>query len=279
MAIVHTDYGPAPEDVLRLEEVDKPAMADDQVLVRVRAASVDRGTWHIMAGLPYPIRVAGFGLRKPKYLNPGRSLAGTVEAVGKDVTGFEPGDDVFGIGGGSFAEYVCVRTDKLAAKPTNLSFDAGGCRADLRAHRPPGRARPRRGQGRSEGADRRCLGRSGQLRRADRQGVRSRRHRCVQHREGRPGASPRRRPRHRLQPRGFRRRPAPLRRDPRHRRQPSAVPPPARPHPRGNDSSSSEARPMVGGWAAPTDNCGRSCCPSSSARNWARSSHRRTPPT
>ena len=122
-AIVHDDYGTAPEAVLRLEEVDKPAMADDQVLVRVHAASVDRGTWHIMAGLPYPIRVAGFGLRRPKYLNPGRSLAGTVEAVGKDVTGFKPGDEVFGIGGGSFAQYVCVRTDKLAPKPTNLSFE------------------------------------------------------------------------------------------------------------------------------------------------------------
>ncbi len=71
-AIVHDDYGTIPEDVLRLEEVGKPTIADDQVLVRVQAASVDRGTWHIMAGLPYPIRVAGFGLRRPKYLNPGR---------------------------------------------------------------------------------------------------------------------------------------------------------------------------------------------------------------
>ena len=119
-AIVHNDYGTAPEDVLRLAEVDKPTMADDQVLVRVHAASVDRGTWHIIAGLPYPIRVAGFGLRKPKYLNPGRSLAGTVKAVGNKVTGSKPGDEVFGICAGSFAEYVCVRTDKLAPKPTNL---------------------------------------------------------------------------------------------------------------------------------------------------------------
>jgi NADPH:quinone reductase-like Zn-dependent oxidoreductase len=79
--------------------VDKPTIRDDEVLVRVRAASVDRGTWHLMAGLPYPIRVAGSGLRKPKYLNPGRSLAGTVEATGNDVTGFQPGDEVFGIGG------------------------------------------------------------------------------------------------------------------------------------------------------------------------------------
>ena len=122
-AIVHDTYGTAPENVLRLEEVDKPTIADGQVLVRVRAASVDRGTWHVMAGLPYPIRVAGFGLRKPKYLNPGRSLAGTVEAVGNEVTGFQPDDEVFGICAGSFAEYVALRPDKLAAKPSNLSFD------------------------------------------------------------------------------------------------------------------------------------------------------------
>jgi NADPH:quinone reductase-like Zn-dependent oxidoreductase len=122
-AIVHDAYGTVPADVLRFIEVDKPTIADDQALVRVRAASVDRGTWHIMAGLPYPIRIAGFGLRKPKYLNPGRSLAGIVEAVGKDVTNFKPGDEVFGIGAGSFAEYVGARTDKLATKPSNLSFD------------------------------------------------------------------------------------------------------------------------------------------------------------
>ena len=122
-AIVHDDYGTVPEDVLRFEEVEKSTIADDQVLVRVHAASVDRGTWHIMAGLPYPIRVAGFGLRKPKYLNPGRSLAGTVEAVGNNATGFEPGDDVFGICAGSFAEYASVRPDKLALKPSNLSFE------------------------------------------------------------------------------------------------------------------------------------------------------------
>jgi NADPH:quinone reductase-like Zn-dependent oxidoreductase len=122
-AIIHDKYGTVPENVLRLEEVPKPTIADNQVLVRVHAVSVDRGTWHIMGGVPYPIRVAGFGLRKPKYLNPGRSLAGTVEAVGNNVTGFEPGDGVFGICAGSFAQYVGVRTDKLAPKPSNLSFE------------------------------------------------------------------------------------------------------------------------------------------------------------
>jgi NADPH:quinone reductase-like Zn-dependent oxidoreductase len=122
-AVVQDDYGPAPEDVLRLEEVDKPTIGPNEVLVRVHAASVDRGTWHIMAGLPYPIRLAGFGLRRPKYSNPGRSLAGTIEAIGTDVAGFKLGDAVFGICDGSFAEYAGVRTDKLAAKPANLSFD------------------------------------------------------------------------------------------------------------------------------------------------------------
>jgi NADPH:quinone reductase-like Zn-dependent oxidoreductase len=89
----------------------------------VHAASVDRGTWHVMAGLPYAIRLAGFGLRRPKYRNPGRSLAGTIEAIGAHATGFNPGDAVFGICDGSFAEYACVRTDKLAPKPANLSFE------------------------------------------------------------------------------------------------------------------------------------------------------------
>ena len=122
-AIVHDKYGTTPDDVLRLAQVAKPSLHDDEVLVRVHAASVDRGTWHIMTGRPYPIRVAGFGLRKPKYPNPGRSLAGTVEAVGADVTGFSPGDEVYGICDGSFAQYVRVRTDKLAPKPASLTFE------------------------------------------------------------------------------------------------------------------------------------------------------------
>jgi NADPH:quinone reductase-like Zn-dependent oxidoreductase len=105
-----------------LAQVSRPSIGDGEVLVRVHAASVDRGTWHIMTGLPYPIRVAGFGLRRPKYLNPGRSLAGTAEAVGSDVTGFSPGDEVYGIGDGSSAQYIAVGTEKLAPKPVSLSF-------------------------------------------------------------------------------------------------------------------------------------------------------------
>jgi NADPH:quinone reductase-like Zn-dependent oxidoreductase len=121
--ILQDRYGPDPEDVLRLAEVDRPAIGDAEVLVRVHAASVDRGTWHAMAGLPYPIRAAGFGLRRPKYANPGRSLAGTVAAVGGAVTDFRVGDEVFGIGNSALAEYSRARADKLAPKPVNLSFE------------------------------------------------------------------------------------------------------------------------------------------------------------
>src|SRR5688572_14736128 len=120
-AIVQDEYGSAPEEVLRIAEVARPTIGRDEVLVRVRAASVDRGTWHVMVGLPYPIRVAGFGLRRPKALNPGRSVTGVVEAVGANVDEFRPGDEVFGVcDGSSFAEYAAARADKLAAKPANL---------------------------------------------------------------------------------------------------------------------------------------------------------------
>ena len=122
-AIVQDEYGTAPEAVLRLAEIARPAIADDEILVRVRAASVDRGTWHLMAGLPYPMRLAGFGLRRPKAPNPGRSLAGTVESAGQEVTGFEPGDEVYGTCDGSFAPYARARASRLAPKPANLSFE------------------------------------------------------------------------------------------------------------------------------------------------------------
>jgi NADPH:quinone reductase-like Zn-dependent oxidoreductase len=123
LSIVQDEYGSSPEDVLRLATVDRPAPADDEVLVRVHAASVDRGTWHIMAGLPRAIRVAGFGLRRPKARNPGRSVAGVVEAVGRDVTGLAVGDDVYGTVDGSFAEYATGSPQRLARMPANLSFE------------------------------------------------------------------------------------------------------------------------------------------------------------
>jgi NADPH:quinone reductase-like Zn-dependent oxidoreductase len=122
-AIVQDEYGSAPEVVLRLAEIDQPAIGDDEVLVRVRAASVDRGTWHLMTGLPILMRIMGFGFRRPKAPNPGRSLAGIVEAVGKNVTKFERGDEVYGTCDGSFAEYAGARVGLLALKPANLSFE------------------------------------------------------------------------------------------------------------------------------------------------------------
>ena len=120
-AIVQDTYGSA--DVLELRDIDLPQIADDQVLVRVHAAGVDRGVWHLMAGLPYPIRIAGYGVRAPKHPVLGMDLAGVVEAVGKDVTRFAPGDEVFGIGKGAFAEYAVAPEGKLAPKPANLTFE------------------------------------------------------------------------------------------------------------------------------------------------------------
>jgi NADPH:quinone reductase-like Zn-dependent oxidoreductase len=120
-AIVQDTYGSA--DVLVPRDIDKPVPKDNEVLVRVHAAGVDRGVWHLMTGLPYLLRIAGFGLRRPKHRVRGRELAGRVEAIGKDVTRFRPGDEVMGIGEGSFAEYACAREDKLAPKPASLTFE------------------------------------------------------------------------------------------------------------------------------------------------------------
>ena len=105
-----------------LRDIDKPEIGDDEVLVRVHAAGVDRGVWHLMTGRAYLIRLAGYGLRRPKNPVRGREVAGRVEAIGKDVTRFRPGDEVMGTSEGSFAEYARAREDKLAPKPANLSF-------------------------------------------------------------------------------------------------------------------------------------------------------------
>jgi len=117
-AIVQNGYGSA--DVLRMAEIDRPAIAGNEVLVRVRAAGVDRGVWHFMAGKPYAARLA---LGRPKNRVAGMDLAGTVVAVGGDVTRFAVGDEVFGVGKGSFAEYAAARENKLAHKPARLSFE------------------------------------------------------------------------------------------------------------------------------------------------------------
>jgi len=120
-AIVQDTYGSA--DVLELRDIGTPEIAAGEVLVRVRAAGVDRGVWHLMTGLPYPVRLAGYGLRAPKTPVPGTNIAGVVEAVGHEVTRFQPGDEVFGFGKGAFAEYACAPENKLAPKPANLTFE------------------------------------------------------------------------------------------------------------------------------------------------------------
>ncbi|MFC4608379.1 NAD(P)-dependent alcohol dehydrogenase [Streptomyces maoxianensis] len=120
-AIVRETYGP-PEG-LELKEIDKPVAGDDDVLVRVHAAGVDQGVWHLVTGKPYLLRILGFGLRRPKNRVPGLDVAGRVEAVGRNVTRFQPGDEVFGTCAGSYAEYALARQDKLAPKPSNISFE------------------------------------------------------------------------------------------------------------------------------------------------------------
>ena len=122
-AIVQRRYGTAPEDVLRMDQIATPRIAANEVLIQVRAAGVDRGTWHLMAGRPYLIRILGFGIRAPKNPVPGLDVAGTVVAVGSEVTRFAAGEEVFGIACGSFAEYAVAREDKIARKPARLSFE------------------------------------------------------------------------------------------------------------------------------------------------------------
>lgn len=120
-AIVQDRYG-SPE-VLRSATIQRPEIAEHEVLLRVQAAGLDRGTWHLMTGMPYLMRIIGFGLRRPKNRVPGIDVAGTVVAVGSAVTAFRIGDEVFGMSRGSFAEYAAARADKLAHKPANVTFE------------------------------------------------------------------------------------------------------------------------------------------------------------
>lgn len=120
-AIVQDAYGTV--DVLRHARAARPEIAADEVLVRVRAAGLDRGTWHMMVGRPYLLRVIGFGFRRPKNRVPGIDVSGTVAAVGSAVTKFAVGDEVYGMSRGSFAEYAAVLEQKLAPKPAGLSFE------------------------------------------------------------------------------------------------------------------------------------------------------------
>jgi NADPH:quinone reductase-like Zn-dependent oxidoreductase len=129
-AIIQNKYGP-PEDVLELREIDKPEAGDNEVLVRVLAASVHPDVWHVVAGQPYVLRLMGSGMLKPKQPVPGTDVAGLVESVGRNVTRFKSGDEVFGEtlpgmqwkNGGAFAEYVSVPQDCLALKPKGFTFE------------------------------------------------------------------------------------------------------------------------------------------------------------
>ncbi len=144
-AVVQESYGAA--DVLRIEQIARPVPEPGEILVQVHAAGLDRGTWHLLTGKPYLMRIIGFGFRRPKSRVPGLDVAGTVVEVGSAVTRFAAGDEVFGISRGSFAEYAVVREDKLAPKPTNLGFEhaavvpiSGG--TALQALRDSGRIEP-----------------------------------------------------------------------------------------------------------------------------------------
>jgi len=121
-AVVYTNYGSP--DVLEIRDVKKPVPNDDQILIKVRAVAVNPLDWHFMEGTPYIMRAMGVGLRKPKDPRLGVDYAGQVEAVGKNVTQFKPGDEVFGGKTGAFAEYVCARADRaIALKPANITFE------------------------------------------------------------------------------------------------------------------------------------------------------------
>src|SRR5437764_11546581 len=124
-AIVSTKYGSP--DVLQLKEVEKPTPRDNEVLVKVHAASVNAGDWHLLRGKPFSMRLMGFGLLKPKHTILGAAMAGRVEAVGRNVKQLQPGDEIFGdltkSGWGAFAEYVCAREDELELKPANMTFE------------------------------------------------------------------------------------------------------------------------------------------------------------
>ena len=128
-AVIHHAYG-APEAVLSVQTVDTPVPKDDEVLVRVRAASMHPDVWHVIMGYPYVLRLMGNGVRKPGQRIPGTDLSGVVESAGRNVTRFKAGDEVFGesarfgwLNGGTYAEFVAVSQDSLALKPKNVTFE------------------------------------------------------------------------------------------------------------------------------------------------------------
>ena len=277
-ATVQDRYGEA-RDVLRSSETIRPEIGADEVLLRVHAAGVDRGVWHLMTGRPYLLRLFGYGLRAPTDRVRGREVAGQIEAVGANVTTLRPGDDVFGIAEGSFAEYARARADKLAPKPAGLTINRP----------PPSRSRPSppcRPSATSRevqpGQHVLVIGASGgvgtfavQIAKAygaEVTGVCSTAKIDLVRSLGAEHVIDYTRDDHH-------RRPPPLRRDPRHRRAPLADATCGAPSPPAGHSSSSDPRPVGDGSVASTARCGRPCCPCSSARRSARSPTPRTPTT
>ena len=141
-AIVYTKFG-SPENVLQLREVEKPTPRDNEVLVEIHAVSINYGDWAYVRGEPFIVRLIGAGLLKPKYRVLGSDIAGRVEAVGRNVEQFQPGDEVFGISdGGAFAEFRCAPEDYLVLKPSNMSFEeTAAARAKTRETRVLARSR------------------------------------------------------------------------------------------------------------------------------------------
>lgn len=123
-AITQAEYGSS--EVLKSATIDRPTIGDDEVLIEVHTAGLDRGVWHLTTGRPYLVRLAGFGVRRPKQPVPGLDVSGVVAEIGRKVTRFKVGDEVFGIGTGTYAEFAAAKESKLAHKPANLSFEQAG---------------------------------------------------------------------------------------------------------------------------------------------------------
>jgi NADPH:quinone reductase-like Zn-dependent oxidoreductase len=123
---VQDAYGSS--EVLRVEEVPVPSVKPNEVLIRVKAAGIDAGAWHLMTGIPYLVRLA-IGLKKPRSRTVGADVAGSIESIGAQVTGFSVGDEVFGAGSGTFAEFAVAREDKIVRKPANVSFEQAAATA------------------------------------------------------------------------------------------------------------------------------------------------------
>ena len=195
-AIVRAKYGSP--DVLHLEEVERPAPGDDEVLVKIHAASVNAADWHILRAKPFLVRLMGYGLLEPSYKILGGDVAGQVEAVGGNVRKFQPGDEVFGNIRGGFAEYASARESELTLKPTNISFEQAAA-VPLAAATALQGLRKGRIQPGQKALDQWRVRRSWYVRGADSQVVRNRSDRGLQHKESGDGALNRGRSHHRLQ--------------------------------------------------------------------------------